>query len=217
MVSSVTQGPGAWHVLAGLRVSGEWSCRRETQFTQRATAAPRSGLPMCDWRRARAVAAPPCCTRGPYRRGGAHPRQRSRAKSDKHVNASSDVVAIRAGVETGSALMIDINSEQLIALRDVPRCLPTRVNGRRLHISAVYRWCQRGIGGVILESIRIGGTTYTSTEALARFAAARTPGTPPPAAPTAPRARQRAIDEVSERVRRELGLPPADGPDAANS
>lgn len=66
--------------------------------------------------------------------------------------------------------MIDISTEHLISIREVPCRLPPRPNGKRVHISAVYRWILRGVHGVRLESIRIGGTTYTSTEALQRFA-----------------------------------------------
>ncbi len=66
--------------------------------------------------------------------------------------------------------MIDIGTEQLIPFREVPRLLPPRPTGRRVHISAVYRWLNRGLGGICLESIKIGGTTYTSVEALQRFA-----------------------------------------------
>ena len=66
--------------------------------------------------------------------------------------------------------MIDISNEHLIPIREVPRKLPPRPTGRRVHISAVYRWLTRGIRGVCLESVRIGGSTYTSMEALQRFA-----------------------------------------------
>ncbi|HOW71915.1 MAG TPA: DUF1580 domain-containing protein [Phycisphaerae bacterium] len=66
--------------------------------------------------------------------------------------------------------MIDILTEHLIPIRNVPHRLPPRPTGRRVHISAVYRWIQRGVRGVQLETIRIGGTSYTSIEALQRFA-----------------------------------------------
>lgn len=66
--------------------------------------------------------------------------------------------------------MIDISTEHLIPIRDVPHRLPSRPTGRRVHISAVYRWIQRGVHGVHLEAIRIGGSAYTSREALQRFA-----------------------------------------------
>lgn len=70
--------------------------------------------------------------------------------------------------------MIDLTSETLIPIRDVPDRLPRRPSGKKLHVSAVYRWLQRGVGGVRLESVKVGGTTYTSAEALARFARAST-------------------------------------------
>lgn len=110
--------------------------------------------------------------------------------------------------------MIDLERETLLPLREVPKRLPPRPNSKRLHISAVYRWVQRGVRGVVLETVRVGGTTYTSVEALQRFAEAQSRGSlPAPAAPQ-PQARQRAIASASERVRRELGLPERPGADA---
>jgi len=64
---------------------------------------------------------------------------------------------------------IDIATEELIPVRDVPSRLPAK-NGKRVHFSAVYRWMKRGVGGVRLEYVSIGGTRYTSVEALQRFA-----------------------------------------------
>ena len=69
--------------------------------------------------------------------------------------------------------MIEIGAEELVSLRDVPKLLPAKADGKRIHISAVYRWVQRGIKGVRLEAIHIGGTSYTSREALQRFASPR--------------------------------------------
>ncbi|HET6249493.1 MAG TPA: DUF1580 domain-containing protein [Tepidisphaeraceae bacterium] len=40
---------------------------------------------------------------------------------------------------------------------------------RRVHRSVLERWRTRGIRGVVLETVKIGGTRYTSAEALARF------------------------------------------------
>lgn len=101
--------------------------------------------------------------------------------------------------------MIDLASESLIPLRDVPRHLPPRPNGKRLHISAVYRWARRGVRGIILETIRMGGSTYTSREALQRFGDGAG-GTPDAAGkiPT-PRAREREINRATEQVRDLLG------------
>ncbi len=65
--------------------------------------------------------------------------------------------------------MIDISQENLVALADVPAMLPRRRGGKRVHLSCVYRWAQRGIRGVRLEVLQCGGTKATSREALARF------------------------------------------------
>lgn len=64
--------------------------------------------------------------------------------------------------------MIHIDAT-LIAISDVPSFLPAK-QGRRLHISAVYRWMQKGIKGIKLDYVTIGGTRFTSPEALQKFA-----------------------------------------------
>lgn len=94
--------------------------------------------------------------------------------------------------------MIDIGNEQLVSLRDVPKLLPTRSSGKRVHISAVYRWVQRGVRGNRLEVIRVGGTTYTSREALQRFASS--PAQPRQGANPNSATRQRQIDGALHRL-----------------
>ncbi len=41
--------------------------------------------------------------------------------------------------------------------------------GRRMHVATVYRWAQRGLKGVRLETLKCGGTTVTTRPALLRF------------------------------------------------
>lgn len=65
--------------------------------------------------------------------------------------------------------MIDIQNETVVTFTDVTKNLKTRP-----HLSQVYRWAERGIGGVKLEYIQMGGKRCTSTEALQRFFAALT-------------------------------------------
>lgn len=65
--------------------------------------------------------------------------------------------------------MIDLLTEQLISIHEVPKFVPAQPNGRRVHISSCYRWISRGVRGVKLEVLRIGGRCYTSVEALQRF------------------------------------------------
>ncbi|HEX4145892.1 MAG TPA: DUF1580 domain-containing protein [Pirellulales bacterium] len=65
--------------------------------------------------------------------------------------------------------MIDAATETLISLADVPGHLPERRGGKRPSISCIYRWAQRGIRGIRLETLQCGGTKVTSAEALQRF------------------------------------------------
>ena len=106
--------------------------------------------------------------------------------------------------------MIDLEHENLIPIRSVPRRIPPRRNGRRVHISAVYRWVSRGVRGVRLEAIKIGGTAYTSLEALQRFGDRLNADTGGQAHPdvVTPRARQREIERAARAVEKELGLAP---------
>ena len=98
--------------------------------------------------------------------------------------------------------MIDIEHENLIPIRDVPRYIPPRRSGRRLHISAVYRWIKHGVrGGIRLEAVKIGGSAYTSKEALQRFTEQLSDSmtSPGPLARTAS-SRQKQIDAAIRRV-----------------
>jgi len=102
--------------------------------------------------------------------------------------------------------MIDIDQESMIRISEVPKLLPPRSTGKRIHISAVYRWTQRGIRGVKLESVKIGGTTYTSKEALQRFAERLSDHAEggDEARPKT-KSRQRQIDRATKRVEEILG------------
>jgi hypothetical protein len=65
--------------------------------------------------------------------------------------------------------MIDTASEDLIPVRQVPDEIPSRRPGKRINISTIWRWSMRGVRGVKLETVRIGGGTYASREAIQRF------------------------------------------------
>ncbi|HAN99525.1 MAG TPA: hypothetical protein DCQ98_19815 [Planctomycetaceae bacterium] len=66
-------------------------------------------------------------------------------------------------------MTIRIETEQLVSLSEAAKLLPKRRNGKRPHISCLYRWTTVGLQGVVLESIQIGGTRCTRIEALSRF------------------------------------------------
>lgn len=73
--------------------------------------------------------------------------------------------------------MIDPTKEPLIPIGRVPklswlRRLHRRATGenpRDIHLSTVYRWCTRGIRGVRLEYVQVGGVRATSEAAVVRF------------------------------------------------
>lgn len=58
-------------------------------------------------------------------------------------------------------------SEHRLTFRD----LASRSN---VNLSTVWRWATRGVRGVVLESLRIGGKRFTTEEAFVRFANALT-------------------------------------------
>lgn len=104
--------------------------------------------------------------------------------------------------------MIPIQGETLIPLREVPKHLPARPSAKRVHISACYRWVSTGVRGVVLESLKIGGTTYTSLEAIERFARqlSRHPSDSTNEHRDTP-ARTRSLNGTAARLEWELGLP----------
>lgn len=65
--------------------------------------------------------------------------------------------------------MIDISSEQMVPVNQVPAHLPGRT-----HCSTIWRWVNKGVRGQRLETVMIGGIRYTSLESLQRFVEATT-------------------------------------------
>lgn len=93
-------------------------------------------------------------------------------------------------------------AENLVPLSDICRRLPPGAGGRPTHAATVHRWVRRGVGGVHLEAVRLGGRWVTSDEALARFVAARTGAAGRPA--TAPARGRSTRDGPASRRRRAL-------------
>ena len=92
--------------------------------------------------------------------------------------------------------MIDLSSENVFPVNEAPKHIPGRPSQ-----ASVWRWCLYGCGGIKLESILMGGRRLTSTEAIQRFADARTSqadGAPAP--PRTSRQRQRGIDRAEAEL-----------------
>ncbi len=60
--------------------------------------------------------------------------------------------------------MIDIDHETMRLLTQAAKDVPGRPS-----ISTLMRWASKGIRGVTLETVLIGGRRYTSVEAIGRF------------------------------------------------
>ncbi len=65
--------------------------------------------------------------------------------------------------------MIDISTETVLTLTEAAKRLPQRRRGSRPHPATLFRWVQRGVKGVRLESLQVAGTKCTSIQALQRF------------------------------------------------
>jgi hypothetical protein len=81
----------------------------------------------------------------------------------------------------GNAMAIDPSTEMLRSFAEAARRLPALRGGKPVNPSSVWRWTTRGVRDrngvpVRLEAIKVGGTTCTSDEALARFFRALTAG-----------------------------------------
>jgi hypothetical protein len=74
--------------------------------------------------------------------------------------------------------MIDIKSDELLTFSQAAKRLPGRP-----HSSTIWRWHMRGVRGIRLETVLIGGRRYTSVDALQLFVeqtTASADGTPVP-------------------------------------
>ncbi len=66
-------------------------------------------------------------------------------------------------------MAIDVFEENLLTFGEVTKILPRRKAGKKAHTSTIYRWATRGLRGICLETVQIGGSLCTSKEALQRF------------------------------------------------
>lgn len=96
--------------------------------------------------------------------------------------------------------MIDPSNEKLIPFQKAPEHIP----GGRKSICCLHRWRLNGVRGAKLETLLVGGTRFTSVEAIARFIAAQNVSESPAPAITAKQRRQQA--ESANRVLIEAGI-----------
>jgi hypothetical protein len=66
--------------------------------------------------------------------------------------------------QSAEVVLMDLSNERLIPLARASQAIPSRP-----HASTAVRWARRGVRGVKLETILIGGRRFTSHEAIGRF------------------------------------------------
>lgn len=90
--------------------------------------------------------------------------------------------------------------QELIALRELPKLLPKRPNGKRVHLATIYRWIQRGVRGVRLRATKIGGSTFIEQRNLDDFIDKLSEPKESAISPITPKARTRAAERASKHV-----------------
>jgi hypothetical protein len=96
--------------------------------------------------------------------------------------------------------MIDVTNEELITFSEARDAFP---GGRRPALATLHKWRLHGIRGVRLETAQIGGSRFTSREAIVRFLKEQNAGqTPTPAITPSQRQRQA---ETANRLLKEAG------------
>ena len=98
-------------------------------------------------------------------------------------------------------MSIDPTNETLIPFNSAREAFP---GGKRLSLATVHRWRVQGVRGTKLETILIGGSRYTSAEAIQRFIAAQNPAESPEPAITGKQ--RRAMAETANRLLAEAGI-----------
>lgn len=99
--------------------------------------------------------------------------------------------------------MIDPQKEVLLTLSQATSLIPSSRSGKKTSPSTLFRWASRGLQGVRLETLKVGGARRTSREALTRFylalsAQAGLKESTPATLPTSER--QDEIDRATARV-----------------
>lgn len=92
-------------------------------------------------------------------------------------------------------MAIDIDSEELIHFNAAGKEFPKPPCHQTLH-----RWRLRGVRGVKLETILVGGLRYTSREAIRRFIVAQNAGSNPAPVDMTPNRRKRQAVAAMETL-----------------
>jgi hypothetical protein len=96
-------------------------------------------------------------------------------------------------------MAIDPVTEETFPLNHAPERLHFRKEGRPVCVQTVWRWALKGLRGIKLETLKIGGIRVTSEAALRRFFAAVNDAGSPPEPDHAAQHRQ-AVDQELDHL-----------------
>jgi hypothetical protein len=89
-------------------------------------------------------------------------------------------------------------------MAEAAKLIPGRSPGRRVSVNTIWRWCTRGVHGVRLRSVLLGGRRCTTRPWLQEFTEVITAAAEPPG-PAVPEVRtQRQRRGAAERAAEEL-------------
>ena len=98
-------------------------------------------------------------------------------------------------------MVIDFQAETIITIGEACKAFPP--NG--ISDATMARWIQKGVKGVKLETLLIGGRRVTSREAIARFIA-RQNADDAPAIPAVTRAQRQRQSEAARQELERIGV-----------
>lgn len=95
-------------------------------------------------------------------------------------------------------MAIDVCKDELLTLAQVAEFFPRDRTGKKVHPSAVWRWCQPG-QSPRLEAVRVRRSWYTTRAAVRAFVDAHRRDEPEPA-PRSRTERERAVAAAERRL-----------------
>ena len=98
-------------------------------------------------------------------------------------------------------MSIDPTNETLIPFNSAREAFP---GGKRLSLATLHRWRLNGVRGTRLETILIGGSRFTSAEAIARFIGNQNPAES--AEPAITGKQRQKMAETANRLLAEAGI-----------
>lgn len=126
---------------------------------------------------------------------------------------TQDAPGAKVGLDVDPGIAPEKNNDLgYLTLAEVAKLLPGRTKGERVSVDTLWRWCQRGLRGLKLKSVLVGGTRCTTLPWLQEFIEARnqsaqTGAHEPPRVRTQNQ-RQTASEQAAEELRKQWRKPP---------